>query len=377
MNGAMRTTKHDNAAQHIVMPAKNGSQPNTIVSSPEHKQKSSSILPAVLATSALAFTGLGLAAIAWSRTRVFHYIPMTSALQGDLVHFRGRRSGELAYYSAGPVKKGVPPLLLIHSINAAASSFEMKPLFDYYSRSRRVIALDLPGFGFADRSDRPYTPALYRDAILDLIEQELGNEAVDAVGLSLSCEFLAQAAVAEPAQFRSLTFISPTGMAKRNEMIQGSDVFLGLLRTPLWARPFFDLLTSRPSLKTFLGLSQRTPVSKNTVNYAYAASHQPDAEIAPFYFVAAKLFTPTIFQTFRALTQPCLLIYGSDPFTGYDRVGELAGRPNWCVVQVENARALVHWDDPRTTINEMDKVIAKAEAGAKPQRVPIPTQPVK
>ena len=113
------------------MPAKNGSQPNNIVSSPEQTQKSNSILPAILATSALAFTGLGLAAIAWSRTRVFHYVPITSALQGDLVHFRGRRSGELAYYSAGPMKKGVPPLLLIHSINAAASSYEMKPLFDY------------------------------------------------------------------------------------------------------------------------------------------------------------------------------------------------------------------------------------------------------
>jgi pimeloyl-ACP methyl ester carboxylesterase len=302
---------------------------------------------------------------------------MTAALQGDLVHFRGRRSGELAYYSAGPVKKGVPPLVLIHSINAAASSYEMKPLFDYYSRSRRVIALDLPGFGFADRSDRPYTPALYRDAILDLLEQVLGNEVVDIVGLSLSSEFVAMAAMASPSKFRTITLISPTGMSKRQEFIQGSDVALGLLRTPLWARPFFDLLTSRPSIKAFLSLSQRTPVSKNSVNYAYAVSHQPDAEVAPYHFVAAKLFTPTIFQTFRALTQPVLLIYGRDPFTGYDRSGDLAGKPNWRVVQVENARALVHWDDPRIVITEMDKLFARAEQSAKPARMPAQPQPAK
>lgn len=358
------------------MPAKNATSPKAVVPVTEATQKNNSILPAVLATSALALTGVSLAVIAWSRTRVFHHIPMTAALQGDLIHFRGRRSGELAYYSAGPMKKGTPPLVLIHSINAAASSYEMKPLFDYYSRSRRVIALDLPGFGFADRGDRPYTPALYRDAILDLIEQVLDNEPVDAVGLSLSSEFVAQAALSNPAQFHSLTFISPTGMSARNEFIQGSDVALGLLRTPLWARPIFDLLTSRPSIKTFLSLSQRTPVSKNSVNYAYAVSHQPDAEVAPYHFVAAKLFTPAIFQTFRALTQPSLMVYGRDPFTGYDRVRELAGKPNWRVVQVENARALVHWDDPRIVITEMDKLFARAEQGARLAKTPA-AQPVK
>jgi pimeloyl-ACP methyl ester carboxylesterase len=372
----MKIAERDRAAHQTAMPEKNVSTPTAIQPVMEAAPPKS-ILPVVLATGALALTGVGLAVIAWSRTRVFHHIPITAALQGDLIHFRGRRSGELAYYSAGPAKKGVPPLVLIHSVNAAASSYEMKPLFDYYSRSRRVVSLDLPGFGFADRSDRPYTPALYRDAILDLIEQELGNEAVDIVGLSLSSEFVAMAATASPANFRTITLISPTGMSKRNEAFQGSDVILGLLRTPLWARPFFDLLTSRPSLKAFLGLSQRTPVSKNTVNYAYAVSHQPDAEIAPYYFVAVKLFTPTIFQTYRALTQPSLLVYGRDPFTGYDRVGELAGKANWRVVQVENARALVHWDDPRIVITELDKLFARVEQGARQAKAPSQPQPAK
>lgn len=373
----MSLHKHTAVAQPIDMSAKNASMPNAIAH--EMPQKNASVLPAVLAAGALAFTGVGLALIAWSRTRVFHTIPMTAAVKGDLLQFRSRRSGALAYYSAGPAKKGVPPLLLIHSVNAAASTYEMKPLFDYYARSRRVIALDLPGFGFSERGDRPYTPALYRDAILDLIEQALGqgNESVDAVGLSLGSEFLAQAALARPEKFRSLTFISPTGMSASNEWKQGSDVVLGMLRTPLWARPLFDLLTSRPSLKYFLRISQKTPVSKNTVNYAYAASHQPDAEVAPFHFISAKLFTPAIFQTYCALTQQSLLIYGRDPFAGYDRVSQLAGQSNWHVVDANHAGALVHWDDPRLVINEMDKLFARVESGAKTQRMPAQQQPVK
>ncbi len=340
-------------------------------------QRKHSVVPAVLAASALAFTGVGLAAIAWSRTRVFHYIPMTAAVKGDLMQFRSRRSGMLAYYSAGPLKKGVPPLLLIHSVNAAASSYEMKPLFDYYSHSRRVIALDLPGFGFSERGDRPYTPALYRDAILDLTEHALGNEVVDAVGLALGGEFLAQAALARPDKFRALTFISPTGMSMRDEMKMGSDVVLGLLRTPLWARPLFDLLTSRPGLKYFLRFGQKTPVSKNTVNYAYVTSHQPDAEVAPFHSLAAKLSTPAIFQTYCALTQPSLLIYGQDPIARFDRAAQLADLPNWRVVPAEYAGAQVHWDDPRLVITEMDKLVARVEQGAKSQRAPAQHQPAR
>lgn len=48
------------------------------------------------------------------------------------------------------------PLLLIHSVNAAASAFEVKPLFYYYRGRRPMYALDLPCFGQSDRSDRFY-----------------------------------------------------------------------------------------------------------------------------------------------------------------------------------------------------------------------------
>lgn len=323
-------------------------------------QPSASILPAVISVGAFAALGLGLAVVAWSRNFVIHDIPLTAALDGELMRFRGRRSGELAYYVAGPQKRGVPPLIFIHSINAAASSYEMRPLYSHYAKTRRVVALDLPGFGFSDRSDRAYSPVLYRDAILDLVEQELGGSVVDAVGLSLGCEFLAMAAQAAPLMFRSLTFLSPSGMSRRQESIYGSDVLLTVARVPFWSRAAFDLLTSRPSIRLFLGLSQRSPVSNEAVNYTYATAHQPNAEIAPYYFIAGKLFTPTIFRIYTALTQPCALVYGDDPFTGNDRVDELLTRPNWSAKALEDARALVHWDNLRAVTDQMDKVIARS-----------------
>ena len=84
------------------------------------------------------------------------FIPWTTRASG------GCRGTKLhAVTSAIPRR----PLLLLHSINAAASAYEMKPLFEHYSRERPVYALDFPGYGLSDRSARDYTPRLMTDAI--------------------------------------------------------------------------------------------------------------------------------------------------------------------------------------------------------------------
>ena len=69
--------------------------------------------------------------------------------------------GRLTYYSAGPQGESKwPPLLLIHSINAAGSAYEIRPLYEHYRQSRTVYALELPGFGHSRaRQARKYSRA--------------------------------------------------------------------------------------------------------------------------------------------------------------------------------------------------------------------------
>ena len=125
------------------------------------------------------------------------------------------RAGRLSFYVAG---EGAP-LLLVHSINAAGSAYEVKPIFDALVGSRRVYAVDLPGFGFSDRSKRDYTPRLYTDAIHDMLDvvakDEMSTAPIDALAVSLGSEFLARAAVEAPGRFRTLTLVTPTGFQQR------------------------------------------------------------------------------------------------------------------------------------------------------------------
>src|SRR3954471_24952414 len=50
-----------------------------------------------------------------------------------------------------------PPLVLVHGIHAAASSFEMRNVFEPLSQRHTVYALDLLGFGKSERPDVPYS----------------------------------------------------------------------------------------------------------------------------------------------------------------------------------------------------------------------------
>ena len=53
--------------------------------------------------------------------------------------------GGVSCYVAG----NGPPMLLVHSVNAAPSAAEVRPIFDHYVATHTVFAVDLPGYGYA------------------------------------------------------------------------------------------------------------------------------------------------------------------------------------------------------------------------------------
>jgi pimeloyl-ACP methyl ester carboxylesterase len=111
------------------------------------------------------------------------HTPVPAAVSGERFEFESK-AGRLCAYVAG---EG-PPLLLVHSINAAGSAAEVRPLHEHYRATRTVLSIDLPGFGGSERSDRPYTPRLMTDAVHAATEQlraRCGPGPVDALAASL------------------------------------------------------------------------------------------------------------------------------------------------------------------------------------------------
>lgn len=269
------------------------------------------------------------------------------AVSGERFEFDG-----LSAYVAG---QG-PPLLLVHSVNAAASVAEVRPLFEHYSATRTVFAVDLPGFGHSRRADIAYTPRLMTDALHAMAAQvrlRCGPEPLDALAVSLGCEFLARAATEQPAHWGRLALVSPTGF-------MGTRVWRGapgstrgmprlhrVLSAPLWAGGLFGLLTRPGVVRYFL---QRTwgakGIDENMWAYAVATAAQPGAHHAPLHFLAGNLFSADIHTVYEALAQPVWASHGvRGDFTDYRGLSLVRGRPNWRITQFDSG-ALPYFEHP-------------------------------
>jgi pimeloyl-ACP methyl ester carboxylesterase len=293
-----------------------------------------------------------------------HPQPLPAALSGER-RTVDLRAGRLSYYVAG---EG-PPLLLIHSINAAGSAYEVRPLFEELQMERRTYAVDLPGFGFSDRSDRRYEMRLYVDAIhdmLDTIAAESGAQPVDALALSLSSEFLARAAVERPERFRTLALVTPTGFDSAAAKRRGSPGetrevpgLYGFFTFPLWSQGFYDLLVSRRSIRFFL---QKTwgskAIDENLAEYDYLTTHQPGAKNAPYAFVSGRLFSADIRSVYEQLALPVWMPHGTrGDFSDFSGADWARARPNWTLEPFATG-ALPHFEQPGAFLAAYERFLA-------------------
>jgi len=288
--------------------------------------------------------------------------PMTPDVQG----FELPAAGGLAGFHAG---KG-PPLLLVHSVNAAASVAEVRPLFTQWSQRRHVFAIDLPGFGASSRAQRAYTPRLMTDALLatmDHIRSVCGAVPVDALAVSTGCEFLARAASEQPTRFGRLALVSPTGFRglKAWRGAPGSTRFMpGLhrvLSNPLWAGALFRGLTKPAVVRYFL---EKTwggkAIDEQMWRDAVQAARAPGAEHAPLYFLSAGLFSADILSVYESLTQPVWVCHGTrGDFTDYRGLVHLQGRPNWHVT-VQDGGAMPYFEQPARFDDAFSRFLAGA-----------------
>jgi pimeloyl-ACP methyl ester carboxylesterase len=262
-------------------------------------------------------------------------------------------AGGLALYEAG----SGTPVLLIHSVNAAASAYEVRPLFERLSATHRVFAIDLPGYGRSPRTDRRYDIALFTAAIedaLDAIGESCGDAPVDLIAVSLSCEFAARAAVNRPQRLRTLTLVTPTGLDRRSAALDGapgqSREVPGVHRVltwPLWSQALFNLLSSGPSVRYFLRRTWgSSDIDAGLAEYCVASARQPGARFAPLSFLCFRLFAADVRSLYSKLQMPVWVPHATrGDFRDFSGADFLRSRPNWRFQPFESG-ALVYFEMP-------------------------------
>jgi len=281
--------------------------------------------------------GLGGAWLAYSALFVNHNMPLPGAIDARRHSFPSSSGGLVSWYGdeAGEGR----PVVLVHGVSPYASAHEVRPLFERFRDERPVCAIDLPGFGFSERTDRVYYPELYADTLIEWIESYLPGSAqpVDLIAVGLSCEFAAIAASVRPELFHSLTLISPTGLADFGEA-GVSEQMLRLSSLPVWSQALYDLLTTRANIRHSLRKQLEGPPDESLVDYAYRTSHRPGARFAPLHYLSGHLNTRGIREFYGALSMPVLVLTDED----HALADFVIQRQNWRIESVPGGGSLPH-----------------------------------
>ena len=257
-----------------------------------------------------------------------------------------------------------PPWLLIHSVNAAASSAELAPLAERLSAQASVALLDLPGFGDAPRPCHRYAIEDYVAAIAEAQRWvvEAAGQAPVLCALSLSAEFAARAVLWGAPKPPAVLWISPTGLdsraLRRGEPLappeqaiphRGSERVYGWLHGRALGRWSFGLLRRPSVIRYFLRRTfGRSEINEGLWRAACEVSQARGAEHAPLAFLSGRLFSRDAAALYRALTVPQTIIHGCrGDFQDYRGASALAAESQGRVqVHALDTGALPHIEAP-------------------------------
>ena len=173
----------------------------------------------LLALSALAIGMVSLSGCATSR---YYHLPTLQFDQVDYgypVHTAEVRNLQIGYIDEGPGSGsgsganstptiGSTPLLLIHGLGSNAKAW-LRNIAEW-SKTRRVIAIDLPGYGLSSKGDFPYSLSFYAQVLSEFMD-ELGIEKANIGGHSLGGQIAMVTALEHPDRVENLILVAPAG----------------------------------------------------------------------------------------------------------------------------------------------------------------------
>lgn len=162
------------------------------------------------------------------------------------------------------------PVLLLHGLGRSLEDWG--PQYSLLAQSYRVIALDIPGFGFSERDPAPTTLEVLARGVAQTLDALDETRAVHVVGNSLGGAVAMQLLVRAPERVASLTLVDSAGFGAQVSPL------LRLLTIPGLGR-----LIARNTTPSGARLLERTIfadsalVTDTRIDHAMAIADQPDS----------------------------------------------------------------------------------------------------
>jgi hypothetical protein len=180
--------------------------------------------------------------------------------------------GKIFYTKQG---KG-SPILLIHDLNPASSSFEWNKVIKLLSNKYTVYTLDLLGCGRSDKPNLTYTNYLYVQLITDFIKKII-CEKVNVVSYKDSISFTIMACNMFQDCFKKILLINPENLLDLCKIPgKQKNIVKFLIDLPILGTLIYNIIFSKKAIKNvFLKDTYNNHLlSDQTINTYYESSHK-------------------------------------------------------------------------------------------------------
>lgn len=252
------------------------------------------------------------------------------------------------------VKGTGSPVLMLHALHPAASSYEWNRITDRLSEHHTVYLVDLPGCGRSEKPKALFTAFYYVQFIRDFIKiMSLHHVSIVASNLTSIVPIIAEAY--EPGLADRIILINPPSVSKSKEVpdfISKAKSFF--IRMPLVGTFLYCIMGSRPQIDNYFA-----------EKYFYNPFHDSD-DLVDIYLESAHLdhengrylaasmvanyLNMDIQHSLSAASVPIKIIEGSATEHAEDTVQEwLAIKPDIAVDMIEHTRQLPMIEEPDAT----------------------------
>lgn len=157
------------------------------------------------------------------------------------------RLGDIYYTKVGTGS----PLLLIHNLDAASSSYEWHRVISVLSKKHTVYALDLLGCGQSEKPCLTYTNYLYVQLISDFVKSEICHR-TDIIVSGSSSSFVIMACNNSPELFNRLILVNPDSIDVCSQLPGPfSKYYKRLLDFPIIGTLLYHIAVSRASIRDY------------------------------------------------------------------------------------------------------------------------------
>lgn len=242
------------------------------------------------------------------------------------------------YVDLGDSSGSRKPMLLLHGLGGAIESWINNIGGLAKERELRVIALDLPGFGFSDKPKISYTVKFYADFVAKFAKAlDIAPSAV--AGSSLGGHVACELAITHPGIVSKLILTSPSGALPKS--FKGSPA--------LWRYVKVLKAKSVEEVKKALYAVDNKPVSDAYAKAAYDKFAMPGAKEAFLSALAGSARAPRLTNSrLSKIRAPTLVLWGKDDAMIPARYVEpFVKMKSSRVVLLENCGHRPHVDRPR------------------------------